>query len=108
MLRTQSETKANILWLTREDNNVTWVGCYGNLHANAPNIDQLGEDGFRYTNCYANAPVCAPSRCAWITGMFAISNGTYPMRGHYKIPHDQIAYYPDLLRKNGYYSSMPS
>jgi len=28
----------NILWLTCEDNNVDWVGCYGNPNANTPNI----------------------------------------------------------------------
>jgi len=95
--------RPNILWLTCEDNNVNWVGCYGNPHAETPNIDQLATEGFRYTHAYANAPVCSPSRSTWITGINAISMGTHPMRGRYDIPHNLIKYYPDYLKANGYY-----
>jgi len=96
--------RPNILWLTCEDNNVTWVGCYGNPHADTPNIDKLASEGFQYMHAYANAPVCAPSRSTWITGVHALSMGTYPMRSRYDIPHDRIKYYPDHLRANGYYA----
>ena len=95
----------NILWLTSEDNNIDWVGCYGNKYADTPNLDALAESGFRYTHCYANAPVCAPSRSTWITGMHAISNGTHPMRSRNEIPHDVIKYYPDHFKAAGYYVS---
>jgi arylsulfatase A-like enzyme len=97
--------KPNILWLTSEDNNVNWVGCYGNPHARTPNIDKLATEGFQYRHCYANVPVCAPQRSTWITGVHAISMGTTPMRSRYDIPHDTIKYYPDSLRANGYYCS---
>ncbi|HKL21580.1 MAG TPA: sulfatase, partial [Tichowtungia sp.] len=97
--------RPNILWLTSEDNNVSWVGCYGNPQAETPNIDRLADEGFQYMHCYANAPVCAPSRSTWITGIHAISMGTHPMRSRYEIPHDFIRYYPDLLQDNGYYFS---
>lgn len=93
----------NVLWLTCEDNNVNWVGCYGNPHADTPNIDALAAEGFQYMHCYANAPVCAPSRSTWITGVHALSMGTHPMRSRYPIPHDTISYYPDLLKKAGYF-----
>ncbi len=95
--------RPNILWLTSEDNNVNWVGCYGNPYAETPNIDKLAAEGARYTHCYANAPVCAPSRSTWITGVYALSMGTYPMRSRYLIPHDRIRYYPDFLKEAGYY-----
>ena len=95
--------KPNILWLTCEDNNVNWVGCYGNPHAETPNIDKLAAEGFQYMHCYANAPVCAPSRSTWITGVHALSMGTHPMRSRYEIPHDRIKYYPDLLKDAGYF-----
>ena len=39
--------------------------------------------------------------------MYAISNGTQPMRSRNLIPHDTIKYYPDLLRQAGYYTSNP-
>ncbi len=99
----QSAQRPNILWLTCEDNNINWVGCYGNPHANTPNIDQLARDGFQYMHAFASAPVCAPSRSTWITGINAISMGTHPMRSRYDIPHNLIQYYPDHLKANGYY-----
>ncbi|MDZ8119079.1 sulfatase [Pontiella agarivorans] len=95
--------RPNILWLTCEDNNVHWVGCYGNPYANTPNIDQLAAEGFQYMHCYANAPVCAPSRSTWITGIHAVSTGTHEMRSRNKIPFNLIQYYPDHLKANGYY-----
>src|SRR5210317_1269037 len=100
-----AQDKPNILWLTSEDNNVNWVGCYGNPYAETPNIDRLAAEGFQYMHCYANAPVCAPSRSTWITGIHAVSMGTTPMRSYYRIPHDQIRYYPDYLKDAGYYCS---
>ncbi|QDS92989.1 Arylsulfatase [Roseimaritima multifibrata] len=95
--------RPNILWLTSEDNNVNWIGCYGNPYAETPNIDALAKEGVQYMHCYANAPVCAPSRSTWITGVHALSMGTHPMRSRYLIPHDQIQYYPDHLKKAGYF-----
>ena len=94
--------RPNILWITSEDNGISWVGCYGGRNARTPNIDQLAADGFRYTHCFDNAAVCAPTRSTWITGHYAISLGTQPMRSRYAIPHDKIPYYPDLLKAAGY------
>ena len=102
-LNAAGDDRPNILWLTCEDNNVDWVGCYGNPHAQTPNIDALASEGFQYMHCYANAPVCAPMRSTWITGVNSISMGTHQMRSRYEIPHDLIKYYPDHLKANGYY-----
>ncbi|MDG2383339.1 MAG: sulfatase-like hydrolase/transferase [Pirellulaceae bacterium] len=99
--------RPNVLWITSEDNGVSWVGCYGGTNADTPAIDQLAREGFRYTHCFDNAAVCAPTRSCWITGMYAISNGTQPMRSRNLIPHDVIKYYPDMLRKAGYHTSNP-
>ena len=99
--------RPNILWLTSEDNGISWVSCYGSKNCKTPNIDKLAEEGYRYTHCFDNAAVCAPTRSTWITGMYAISNGTQPMRSRNAIPHDKIKYYPDLLKKAGYHTSNP-
>lgn len=95
--------RPNILWITSEDNSIYWVSCYGSKNAKTPNIDQLAAEGFRYTHCFDNAAVCAPTRSTWITGHYAISIGTQPMRSRYAIPHDRIPYYPDQLKKAGYF-----
>ena len=97
----------NILWITSEDNSISWVSCYGSTNAHTPAIDQLAKEGFRYLYCFDNAAVCAPTRSVWITGMYGISNGTQPMRSRNLIPHDKIPYYPDLLKKAGYHTSNP-
>ena len=97
--------RPNILWLVCEDSNVNWIGCYGNPEAKTPNIDAFAKQGFRYTNVFASAPVCAAQRSTWITGINSISMGTHPMRSRYPIPHDQIKYYPDYLRAAGYYTA---
>jgi arylsulfatase A-like enzyme len=99
----QRAERPNILWLSCEDNNVNWVSCYGNPQATTPHIDRLAQEGFQYMHCYASAPVCAPQRSTWITGINAVSMGTHPMRSRYPIPHDRIKYYPDFLKANGYY-----
>ena len=98
----KAEDRPNILWITSEDNGVAWISCYGGTNCKTPAIDQLAKEGFRYTHCFDNAAVCAPTRSTWITGMYAISNGTQPMRSRNVIPHDMIKYYPDLLREAGY------
>jgi len=97
-----AEDRPNILWITSEDNSISWVSCYGAVNCKTPAIDQLAREGFRYTHCFDNAAVCAPTRSTWITGMYAISNGTQPMRSRNRIPHDVIKYYPDLLKEAGY------
>ena len=97
--------RPNILWLTSEDNSASWLGCYGNVNAKTPNLDKLAAEGFLYENAFANAPVCAPSRCTWITGVNAVSMGTHPMRSSHNIPYDKIQLYPKLLQQAGYFTA---
>ena len=104
-LNLSEAARPNILWLVCEDASADWFGCYGNARAKTPNIDALAKEGFRYTHAFASAPVCAPSRSTWITGINAVSTGTQPMRSRYPIPHDLIKYYPDYLRQAGYFTS---
>ena len=44
------------------------LGCYGDTFHETPNIDQLARESMRFTNAYAGAPVCSPSRAAILTG----------------------------------------
>ncbi|HEV2663947.1 MAG TPA: sulfatase-like hydrolase/transferase, partial [Blastocatellia bacterium] len=61
--------RPNILWISTEDISPD-LGCYGDEYAITPNVDRLAAQGIRYTNAFATAPVCAPSRSAIITGMY--------------------------------------
>ena len=91
----------NILWLVSEDNS-PFLGCYGDDFAVTPNLDRLASRGVRYTRAFANAPVCAPARSTIITGCYASSMGTLPMRSQNPIP-DRIKFFPEYLRQAGYY-----
>jgi arylsulfatase A-like enzyme len=44
------------------------LGCYGSRFNETPNIDQLAHESLRFTQAYAGAPVCSPSRAAILTG----------------------------------------
>jgi arylsulfatase len=51
-----------------DDLGVGELGCYGQRWIKTPRIDELASEGIRFTQFYAGAPVCAPSRCTLITG----------------------------------------
>ncbi len=97
----QNPDLPNILWISVEDISPD-IGCYGDENAHTPVLDKLAETGVRYTNAIANAPVCAPARSTIITGMYATSLGSQHMRCKGKMPQE-FEYYPQLLRKKGYY-----
>lgn len=71
----------NILWLVGENLDLD-LGCYGAAHVATPHLDRLAAEGLRFTRAFATAPVCAPSRSAFMTGMYQTSTGTHPMRAH--------------------------
>ena len=93
----------NILWITAEDMSPT-LGCYGDDFATTPHLDRLASEGVRYTNAFATAPVCSPSRSCLINGLSAVSQGTHPMRSAFAIP-DFMTGFPSFLRKHGYYTT---
>jgi len=102
-LATTAAEQPNILWIVSEDNS-PWLGSYGDELATTPRLDALAEESIRYTRAYSNAPVCAPSRNALITGAYPIAFGTEHMRSGYKIP-DEVRFYPGYLREAGYYTT---
>ncbi len=95
--------KPNILWIISEDNS-TYLGCYGDPNANTPHLDALAAKGMRYTNCFANAPVCAPARSTLFLGMHATSAGTYHMRSRYLVPKYITPYFTHL-KDAGYFTT---
>ena len=105
----------NILWLSVEDMSPR-LGCYGDSTVATPNIDRLAREGVRYANAFSTAGVCAPSRCAIITGMYQTSVGGHNMRtfniypevkgvpkNYSIVPPPYIKAFPEYLRAAGYY-----
>lgn len=60
--------KPNIIYFLADDLGKFELGCYGQDKIRTPRIDSLAADGIRFTQHYAGAPVCAPSRCVLMTG----------------------------------------
>lgn len=73
--------RPNILWIVGENLDLD-LGCYGERNVRTPNLDGLAADGVRYRNVFSTSPVCAPSRSAFMTGMYQTSTDTHPMRSH--------------------------
>ncbi len=75
------QSPPNILWLVGE--NITHdLGCYGAKNVHTPNLDRLAADGMRYTRVFCTNPACAPSRSAFLTGMYQTTTDTHHMRSH--------------------------
>ncbi|XP_043313588.1 arylsulfatase L-like isoform X1 [Cervus canadensis] len=74
--------RPNILLLMADDLGIGDVGCYGNTTIRTPNIDRLAADGVRLTQHLAAAPVCTPSRAAFLTGRYPLRSGMVSSQGH--------------------------
>lgn len=73
--------RPNILWIVGENFSLD-LGCYGAKHVRTPHLDALAAEGVRYTHVFSTSPVCAPSRSAFLTGMYQTSTDTHNMRSH--------------------------
>jgi arylsulfatase A-like enzyme len=95
--------KPNLLIIVSDDHGYGDTSCYEHpKEVNTPQIDRIAKSGIRFTQGYANAYVCAPSRAAILTG-------TYPQRYGFYTASDSRAGLPlnqstlaDLLKKEGY------
>jgi arylsulfatase A-like enzyme len=68
-------TQPNFIIFLTDDQGCHDLGCLGSHDLKTPNIDGLASTGARFTNWYAAAPVCAPSRAALMTGRYPIRAG---------------------------------
>ena len=65
----ERKKKPNIVYILADDLGYAELGCYGQEKIKTPNIDKLAAEGMRFTQHYSGNPVCAPSRCALMTGL---------------------------------------
>jgi len=99
-----SVDKPNFIIIFTDDQGYQDVGCFGSPHINTPNLDRMAAEGMKFTDFYAAASVCSPSRAALLTGC-------YPPRVSITkvlFPRDNIGLNPeeitiaDALKKRGY------
>ncbi|HUR56216.1 MAG TPA: arylsulfatase, partial [Opitutaceae bacterium] len=66
--RTAAATTPNIIFILADDLGYGDLGSYGQKLIRTPRLDRMAREGMRFTQAYAGAPVCAPSRCVLLTG----------------------------------------
>ena len=65
-----SSSKPNILVIIVDDLGYGDLSSYGATDLKSPHIDSLISEGMRFSECFANCPVCSPTRAALLTGRY--------------------------------------
>ncbi len=97
----------NILWIIGEDLGPE-MAVYGRQHIRTPNIDRLAREGVLFKTAFSTAPVCSPSRSAFMTGMYQTSIGAHNHRSHRDdgfILGDSVKVITDWFRQAGIFTS---
>ena len=71
----QNKRKPNVLLIYTDDQGTLDVNIYGAKDLYTPNIDKLARQGVRFTQFYAAAPICSPSRASLMTGRYPLRTG---------------------------------
>jgi len=109
-----AQVKPNIVFILADDLGWRDLGCMGSQYYETPNIDRLAGQGLLFTDAYAAAPVCTPTRAAFMTGktparlgitaVFDRDGGEMPLLPPdwpHALPHHENTI-AERLRKAGY------
>jgi len=107
-------TRPNFVFILADDLGYADLGCYGARTEVTPSLDRMAAEGLRFTDGYANSPVCSPTRFALMTGRYQ-----YRLRGALDEPlagaargRDDLGLppshptLPSLLRDAGYATAL--
>lgn len=116
-INSRDTSKPNILLINIDDMGWRDVGFMGSQYYETPNLDALAADGMIFSNAYAGAANCAPSRACLMSGQWTPRHKIYTVtnsdRGKSKdrkiIPTPNNEYMaddnlllPEVLKQNGY------
>lgn len=79
----QTPSKPNVIVILSDDQGTLDLHSYGSTDLATPNLDRLAASGVRFTQFYAAAPVCSPSRAGLLTGKYNFNAGLF---GNVDIP----------------------
>ena len=105
LLLAANDQPPNVVFIFVDDQGYYDLGCYGATEVETPRIDAMAEQGIRFTDYYAAAPICSPSRAGLLTGCYPrrVGNQTWVHRAD-----SQTGIHPDeltiaeLFKQNGY------
>jgi arylsulfatase A-like enzyme len=99
----------NIILIMTDDQGYGDLSCMGATDFRTPNLDRLATSGVRFTDWYANGPVCSPSRASLLTGNYPAHAGVRSiLAGHRKatgIPADMPTL-ATILKDVGYHTAL--
>jgi len=99
-----ADDRPNFVIMVADDLGYGDLGSYGHPEIRTPNIDRLAEEGLRFTNGYAAAPVCTPARVGLLTGRISSRVGVYdwiPPGSDVHLPVEETTV-AELLKSAGY------
>jgi len=100
LMQAPRAARPNIIVIQADDLGYGDLSAYGQAQFQTPSLDRLAREGTRFTHYYAGSTVCAPSRCALMTGYHT---GHAWIRGNGEIPlREQDVTMAMALREAGY------
>ena len=78
----QAGRPPNIVFILADDLGWRDTALYGSKFYETPNIDALAKRGMMFTNAYAAAPICSPTRASILTGLHPARIGMTTPSGH--------------------------
>lgn len=69
------QEQPNVVCIVADDLGWRDLGCYGSSFYETPKLDALARDGTRFTDAYASAPVCSPTRASVMSGKYPANVG---------------------------------
>ena len=66
----RSTKRPNIVLLFADDLGYADIGCFGSTAIPTPHIDELADNGMKFTNAYVTAGTCSPSRAGLLSGQY--------------------------------------
>lgn len=95
----------NVIFILVDDQGYYDLGCYGATEFKTPNIDRMAKEGIRFTDYYAAAPICSPSRAGLLTGCYPrrVGLATWVQRADSTLGiHPKETTLAELFNSNGY------
>ncbi|MEE2937896.1 MAG: sulfatase-like hydrolase/transferase, partial [Planctomycetota bacterium] len=97
--------RPNVVVIYSDDQGSLDLNCYGSSDLVTPNLDQLAEQGIRFTQMYSPSAICSASRAGLMTGRFparaGVPGNVSSMKGQPGMPPDEVTM-ADLLGSAGY------
>jgi len=91
--------KKNVLFIICDSMRADALRLNGNPTCQTPNINSLAADGFNFSRCFAQNPVCAPSRASIMTGWYPHVRGHRTFTYHIQPDEENMLKY---FKRDGY------